>query len=220
LVIFSAGPGEGKSTTLNRLARLMAANGERILLVDSDLRRPTQHRLLGRPRQPGLSELLVGQGSLDEIVQHGVAPRLDFLPAGSVPGFTLGLVHAARLRELLSGLKGRYDKVFFDSPPIIGVSDASVLVSVADGAVLLIQHRRNPRAMVQRARQIVEERNTPLVGVVLNQVPSNAGEDYGYYTRNYDYYSESVRSGGGQPGRSADPSSRPDRIRLREDDRG
>ena len=222
LVILSAGPGEGKSTTLGRLARLMAGNGERILLIDSDLRRPTQHRLLGRSRQPGLSELLAAKADLGDVVQRDVAPGLDFIPAGWLPGFTLSLVHVVRLRELIAGLRGRYDKVLFDSPPIIGVSDASVLASVVDGAVLLIQHRRNPRAMVQRARQIVEERKTPLVGVVLNQVPPDAGEDYGYYTRNYDYYADRTRSGDSRRTTVSDPTSTvpADRLRLREDDRG
>jgi capsular exopolysaccharide synthesis family protein len=200
----------------------MAGNGERILLIDSDLRRPTQHRLLGRSRQPGLSELLAAKADLGDVVQKDVAPGLDFMPAGGLPGFTLSLVHVARLRELIAGLRGRYDKVLFDSPPIIGVSDASVLASVVDGAVLLIQHRRNPRAMVQRARQIVEERKTPLVGVVLNRVPPDAGEDYGYYTRNYDYYAARTRSGGSQRTPVSDSASPvpPDRLRLREDDRG
>lgn len=221
LVIFSAGPGEGKSTTLNRLARQMAAGGERVLLIDSDLRRPTQHRLLASRREPGLAELLGGQRSVEEVIQRGVAPNLDFLPAGGVPGFTLGLVHVARLRELLAVLRASHGKILFDSPPIIGVSDASVLVSVVDGAVLLIQHRRNPRAMVQRARQIVEERKTPLIGVVLNQVPANAGEDYGYYTRNYEYYSERAVSGGGRSSAApaAPEAAGKDRIRLREDER-
>lgn len=222
LVIFSAGPGEGKSTTLNRLARQMASTGERVLLIDSDLRRPTQHRLLGSRREPGLAELLSGQRTPEEVIQRGVAPNLDFLPAGGVPGFTLSLVHATRLRELMAALRTSHDKILFDSPPIIGVSDASVLVSVVDGAVLLIQHRRNPRTMVQRARQIVEERQTPLVGVVLNQVPANAGEDYGYYTRNYEYYSGRGKSDGAK--HAADSASGKktegkDRIRLREEDR-
>jgi len=188
LVLFSAGPGEGKSTTLHRLAALMAAGGERVVLIDSDLRRPTQHRLANCRKDPGLSELLLAQKSLDEVIQKNIAPGLDFIPSGGAAGFTLSLVYANRLRELIAALKGRYDKVVFDSPPIIGVSDASVLVSVVDGAVLLIQHRRNPQSMVLRAQQIVEERKTPLIGVVLNQVPANAGGDYGYYTHNYAYY--------------------------------
>jgi polysaccharide biosynthesis transport protein len=164
--------------------------------------------------------LLAGQRAPEDVIQRGVAPNLDFLPAGGVPGFTLGLVHAARLRELLATLRTTHDKILFDSPPIIGVSDASVLVSVVDGAVLLIQHRRNPRAMVQRARQIVEERQTPLVGVVLNQVPADAGEDYGYYTRNYEYYGSRERSGDGTRSPVGPVPDGKDRIRLREEDRG
>ncbi|HVS51340.1 MAG TPA: polysaccharide biosynthesis tyrosine autokinase [Opitutaceae bacterium] len=194
LVIFSAGPGEGKSTTLHRLARLMGASGERTILIDSDLRRPTQHRIAERAKEPGLTELLLAQKPLDEVIQRGISPGLDFIASGGASGFSLSLIYGNRLRELIATLRGRYDKIVFDSPPIIGVSDASVLVSAVDGAVLLIQHRRNPQSMVLRAQQIVEGLKTPLVGVVLNQVPANAGGDYGYYTHNYAYYSES--SGG------------------------
>lgn len=195
LVIFSAGPGEGKSTTLHRLAQLTAVAGERVVLIDSDLRRPSQHRLAEQPREPGLSEWLLGQQTLDAVVQKGIAPNLDFIPSGGVAGFTLGLLHLNRLRELVTTLRGRYDKIVFDSPPIIGVSDASVLASVVDGAVLLIQHRRNPQSMVLRAQQIVESLKTPLLGVVLTQVPANTGGDYGYYTSNYSYYSDGGKRG-------------------------
>jgi len=194
LVLFSAGPGEGKSTTLHHLVRLMAAAGERVILIDSDVRRPTQHHLAGRPREPGLSDYLLNRQPLDAVIQKGIAPNLDFIPSGGAPGFTLGLLHLSRLKDLIAALRGRYDKIVFDSPPIIGVSDASVLASAVDGAVLLIQHRRNPQSMVIRAQQIVEGLKTPLLGVVLNQVPHNSGEDYGYYTNNYSYYNE----GGGQ----------------------
>ena len=190
MVIFSAGPGEGKSTTLHRLARLMGASGERVILIDSDLRRPTQHRLAGSSREPGLSEVLRAQKSIDDVIQKGISPGLDFIPSGGAGGFTLSLIYGNRLREIIAELKGRYDRIVFDSPPIIGVSDASVLVSAVDGAVLLIQHRRNPQSMVLRAQQIVESLKTTLLGVVLNQVPLNAGGDYGYYTSNYTYYSE------------------------------
>jgi succinoglycan biosynthesis transport protein ExoP len=88
LVIFSAGPGEGKSTTLHRLARLMGESGERVVLIDSDLRRPTQHRLAGGRKDPGLSEVLVGGKSLDDVIQKNISPGLDFIPSGGVAGFT------------------------------------------------------------------------------------------------------------------------------------
>jgi polysaccharide biosynthesis transport protein len=222
LVIFSAGPGEGKSTTLHRLARLMGASGERVVLIDSDLRRPTQHRLAGRSKEPGLSELLLGQHTLEEVTQRAISPGLDFIPSGGTPGFTLSLIYGNRLREIIATLKARYDKIVFDSPPIIGVSDASVLVSAVDGAVLLIQHRRNPQSMVLRAQQIVESVKTPLIGVVLNQVPANAGGDYGYYTSNYAYYSDSTgakrRAHGSRPPHPTPGDSGKDRLILREPD--
>jgi Mrp family chromosome partitioning ATPase len=137
-----------------------------------------------------LSEVLLAQKSVDEVIQKSISPGLDFIPSGGAGGFALSLIYGKRLREIIAELKGRYDKIVFDSPPIIGVSDASVLASTVDAAILLLQHRRNPQSMVLRAQQIVESVKTTLLGVVLNQVPLSAGGDYGYYTNNYAYYSE------------------------------
>jgi len=214
LAVFSAGPGEGKSTTLYHLARFMAEAGERVLLIDSDLRRPTQHQLMGVPRQPGLSDLLAGAAGADAVIRKA-GENLDFIPSGGQSGYTLGLIHAERLKQLLKEWSGRYDRIIFDSPPIIGVSDSSVIASVVDGAILLIQHRRNPAAMVERARQILDNLKTRVLGVVLNQVPSDAGEDYGYYTSNYSYYSEGGRKGS-RRSRSGGKDDGEDRLELKE----
>ncbi len=210
LVLLSAGPGEGKSTTLHILARVMAAAGERVLLVDSDLRRPTQHRLAGTAKSPGLSDWLLAQAPLDAVIQRGLAPGLDFIPAGGGGHLSLGLLQAERLKGLITELQPRYDRILFDAPPVIGVSDTTALASVVEDVVLLVQHRRNPADMVLRAQQIVEAIRKPLLGVVLNQVPPRGGDDYGYYTRNYDYYSH---RGGHEPpaGRTA-PDRGPERI--------
>ena len=188
LVIFSAGPGEGKSTTLRQLALAMSAAGERVLLVDADVRRPTQHRLADCPRDPGLTDVLLGKVAWSDAVQRTTGAP-DFLPSGAPGNVTLSLLYANKLREFLTTAKQHYDRVLFDSPPIIGVSDSSVLASVADGTILLIQHRRNPESMVVRARQIIDGLKVPIIGVILNQVPTGTGEDYGYYTNNYSYYS-------------------------------
>ena len=188
LVIFSAGPGEGKSTTLRQLAFAMSAAGERVLLVDADVRRPTQHRLAECPRDPGLTDVLLGTVTWADAVQRKPGAP-DFLPSGAPGNVTLSLLYANKLRAFLSDAKQHYDRVLFDSPPIIGVSDSSVLASVADGTILLIQHRRNPESMVVRARQIIDGLKVPIIGVILNQVPTGTGEDYGYYTNNYSYYS-------------------------------
>jgi polysaccharide biosynthesis transport protein len=190
LVLVSAGPGEGKSTVVHRLVHTMAAAGERVLLVDSDVRRPVQHHLQGLPREPGFVDVLLNQAAADDVVRRAVAPGLDVITSGASGDFVLSLLYANRLREFIAQAKTRYDKIVFDSPPIIGVSDASVLASVVDAAVLLIQHRRNPQSMVLRARQIIDGLKTPVLGVVLNQVPTGSGDDYDYYTRNYAYYGE------------------------------
>lgn len=215
LSIFSAGPGEGKSTTLRQLALTMAAAGERVLLIDSDVRRPTQHRLASVEREGGLTDILLNKRTWPEAIKRQTG-GFDLITAGSSSGVTLSLLYANKLRELVAEFKGQYGKILFDSPPIIGVSDASVLASITDGSVLLIQHRRNPASMVLRARQITEGLNATVLGVVLNQVPASSGDDYGYYTRNYSYYTHDKAPSRGAA-KPAGPGARPDdRLDLTE----
>lgn len=216
LVVLSSGPGEGKSTTLRRLALAMASAGEKVLLIDSDVRRPTQHKLAELPREPGLTDVVLNKVVWTAAVQRDSTGLLDFIPAGSpANNVTLGLLYANKLRELVGEFKQRYDKVLFDSPPIIGVSDASVLASLADGIVLLVQHRRNPESMVQRAKQIIDNLKVPVIGVVLNQVPTGTGEDYGYYTNNYSYYTHEEK--GRRPSAKGDKADREvDRLEIQE----
>lgn len=216
LVMLSSGPGEGKSTTLRQLALCMAAAGERVLLIDSDVRRPTQHKLAGLPREPGLTDLVLNKATWTEVVRRDKSGLLDFIPAGAAANnVTLGLLYASKLRKLVAEFKDRYDKILFDSPPIIGVSDASVLASISDGILLLIQHRRNPESMVQRAKQIIDGLKVPVIGVVLNQVPTGTGEDYSYYTDNYSYYSHE-KAAAVPGGRGEGAARAPDRLEMRE----
>ena len=216
LVVLSSGPGEGKSTILRQLALCMAAAGERVLLIDSDVRRPTQHKLADLPREPGLTDIVLNKVAWTDAVKRDKSGLLDFIPAGAATNnVTLSLLYANKLRELVAEFKQRYDKILFDSPPVIGVSDASVLASIADGVVLLIQHRRNPESMVQRARQIIEGLKVPIIGVVLNQVPTGSGEDYGYYTNNYSYYTHEGAAPGQADGNTKNKRAT-DRLELRE----
>jgi succinoglycan biosynthesis transport protein ExoP len=213
LVVFSAGPAEGKSTTICRLAHMMGAYGERVLLIDGDLRRPAQHRLANCPKAPGLSDVLAGKCDIDAAIRKSVAPGLDLLTSGGMPGFTLSLLFAERFRELITSLRGKYDRILLDSPPIIGVSDSTLLAGAADGAILLIQHRRNPASMVLRAQQTIVGIKTPIVGAVLTQVPKGSGEDYGYYTQAYSYYSSDSK-GGGKRSSSSGKGSGGDSLNL------
>ena len=137
-------------------------------------------------------------------------------PVGSGKAGAVSGASSTGLRAIAS-LRGRYDKILFDSPPVIGVSDASVLLSAVDGAVLLIQYRRNPQSMVLRAQQIVAALKTPLFGVVLNQIPAHAGGDYGYYTHNYAYYSTGADAHRPAASRKESAGSGPgERLVLRE----
>ncbi len=218
LIMLSAGPGEGKSTTLQRLARAMAYAGEKVLLIDSDLRRPTQHQLMNVRKEPGLADVLQGKCAAGAAIQQGISPNLDFLPCGSVGAFSLTLLFSDRLKALIAELRPQYDRIIFDAPPIIGVSDASVLASVADDVLLLIQHRRNPQSMIVRAQQIIEGLGKTVTGIVLNRVPKNSSEDYGYYTRNYAYYSSRTgrRSDRSRSPASEEVESRAERISFNE----
>lgn len=191
VVVFqSSGPGEGKSTTLHNVAAIMALSGEKILVVDSDLRRPGQHDLLGLKRQPGLSDYLAGEASPEQILQQSAIDNLDFIASGRPSRMTLSVLNARKLMDLLRELASRYDRILLDSPPVIGVSDASVLASRADGVVLVLQHRRNPASMNLRARTILRNVDAHVLGVVLNQVPGGGDEDYSYYTANYGAYGD------------------------------
>ncbi|MDP0500466.1 MAG: polysaccharide biosynthesis tyrosine autokinase [Verrucomicrobiota bacterium JB022] len=181
LLVQSAGAGEGKSTVLRNLAACAALAGERVLVIDSDLRRPTQHQLLQTPNQPGLVDYLLGQQPAEALVQATHVPGLDLIPAGSGALHSLTLLHREKLQQLLDGLRGRYAHIFLDSPPVLGVSDASVLQLLADGVLLIVQYGRLPQPTVARAARSVQQRAKAVAGVVFNQVPESQTAAYGYY---------------------------------------
>lgn len=189
ITIVSGGAGEGKSTTLFNLGTIFAQNGDRVLIVDSDLRRPSIHKILGVSNSIGLTNFLLGKNELEEVIQTTPQPSMDVLPSGKLPSSSLGILNSPRMKELVQELKKRYDYVFFDSPPIMGVSDASILASLVDISVQVIQYRKYPQAMTIRAKQMVEKIGKNLVGIVLNNINMSQDSDYYYYSGYYyDYY--------------------------------
>jgi succinoglycan biosynthesis transport protein ExoP len=191
ITVVSGGAGEGKSTTIFNLATIFAQNGHRVLLVDSDLRRPSLHKLLNVSNSMGLTNYLLKQNTMDEVIQTTPTPLLNFLPSGKLPSSSLGILNSAQMREFIRQAKERYDFVFFDSPPIMGVSDASILASEVDMALLVIQYRKYPQVMTIRAKQMVEKVGGNLLGVVLNNINISQDSYYYYYSGYYyDYYSK------------------------------
>lgn len=211
VAIVSAGAGEGKSTTVFNLAAVFAQSGQRILMVDSDLRRPTLHKMLKVTNNIGLTNYLLKQNTLEEVIQTSSLPTLDFLASGKLPSSSLGILSSAQMKDLISELKQRYDFVFFDSPPIMGVSDASILASEVDMTLQVIQYRRYPQPMNIRAKQLIEKVGGNLVGIVLNNINMSQDESYYYYSGYYhDYYYRSEET---EPAARADASSE-DKTKL------
>ncbi len=187
LCFTSGGAGEGKSLTLFNLAQVCAQTGKRILVIDSDMRRPTQHKMFKVPNRLGLADVLLEKADVDDVILKNVLPNEDFIPSGKLPSVSHGVLNAKNLRDILAQVKGEYDYIFFDSPPIMGVSDASILSSEVDGVLLVVQHRSYPKAVSARAKAMVENVGGNLLGVVLNNL--NVTRDYYYYYNSYYNYS-------------------------------
>ena len=189
IVVVSAGAGEGKSTTTINLATVFAQAGNRVLIVDSDLRRPTLHKLFKVTNNLGLTNYLLKQNTVPEVVQTTQVPNLDFMASGKLPNTSMGILGSAQMKEMIAELKQRYDFIFFDSPPILGVSDASILASEVDLVMQVIQYRRYPQPMTIRAKQMIEKVGGNFVGMVLNNINMSQDEGYYYYSGYYhDYY--------------------------------
>lgn len=203
ITVVSGGAGEGKSTTVLNLATMFAQNGNRVLLVDSDLRRPSLHKRLNLSNSIGLTNYLLGTNKLEEVIQTTVQPKLDFLPSGRLPSSALGILNSPQMKDFMKEVKNRYDFVFFDAPPIMGVSDATVLASGADLCLLVIQYRKYPQSLAIRSRQMVEKVGGRLIGVVLNNINLASDASYYYYS-GYNYHSNNNADDDAKPTGKAD----------------
>jgi succinoglycan biosynthesis transport protein ExoP len=186
--VVSGGPGEGKSTTIANLAFISAQGGYSTLIVDADLRRPAQHQLWDLPNKIGLTNYLTTEIPLADVLLPTSVENLSLLPSGVLPSDAVGILNSQRMSDLIAELKTRYDIVFVDSPPMLGVSDASVLASEVDQTIIVVQHRRFPRAMLTRVKQAILGVGGSVLGVVLNNVDLKHDQNYYYYTNYYDYY--------------------------------
>ena len=184
----SGGPGEGKSTTLCNLAFTCAQGGYSVLIVDADLRRPTQHKLFEINNNIGLTNYLTTNIPLDDVILPTQVENLSLMPSGILPADAVGILNSQRMSDMIAELKTRYDIIFFDSPPILGVSDGAVLASEVDQSIIIVQHRRFPRAMLLRVKQAIQNVGGTVLGVVLNNVDLRHDPNYAYYTSYYEYY--------------------------------
>lgn len=170
ILITSSLPGEGKSTTALSLGHMMARDGQRTLLIDCDLRRPTLHKLSGANAGPGLVDLLLGRCDLSEIVQVNQESGLEIITAGNLPSVPPNLLASQRFQQLLKHMRQQYDIVLLDSAPVLAIADTRVLSSVADKTVFVVRWASTSRKVVAAALEQLQRAGCDLAGVVLTQV--------------------------------------------------
>lgn len=189
ITITSCQPAEGKSTVAVNMAAVLAQGGKRVALVDTDMRRPSVYKRLGIEGGKGLSEVLTGHYSLDQATHtHPTLTSLDVIPSGTVPPLPADLLASDAMTELVQQLRGRYDYVIFDTPPILSVTDPAIVAAQSDGIVLVIRQGFCTRGMLARTAATLRDLEVKVYGFVLNGVDASLPEYYGYlgyYTYEY-----------------------------------
>lgn len=182
IMVTSALPQEGKSTTSINCAVVLAQKGVRVLLIDADLRRPSIHKTLGLGPRSGLSNVLTGSATLEQaITQPQILPNLSVLPAGTPPPNPAELLASTNMRDVLMQLREKYDHIVLDTPPTLSVTDAVVLSPRADAIVLVIRSGHTTKQALRRSRDILMQVNAKVSGVLLNAVDLSSPDYYYYY---------------------------------------
>jgi succinoglycan biosynthesis transport protein ExoP len=195
IMITSALPQEGKTTTSINCAVVLAQKGIRVLLIDADLRRPSIHKTLGMGPRSGLSNVLTGSATLQQtITRSSILPNLSVLPAGTPPPNPAELLASTNMRDVLEELRGQYDHIVVDTPPTLSVTDAVVLSPRADAIVLVIRSGQTTKQALRRSRDILAQVNAKVSGVLLNAVDLSS-PDYYYYYEYQGKYSRYYRDG-------------------------
>jgi len=194
ILVTSTGPQEGKTTTAISLAITMGGFGNRVLLIDADMRRPRVHRAFGLPNTVGLSSLILGEIGAGQAIQPSGVPNLDVLQCGPIPPNPAELLHTAAFRRILEEVATRYDRVILDSPPVGVVADAVVVSTLVDGALVVLRAGTTSRDLAAQGVKQLRDVNARVFGAVLNGLDLD-DQKYGKYTYYYrhGYYGEGER---------------------------
>ncbi|GGF98588.1 CpsD/CapB family tyrosine-protein kinase [Paenibacillus abyssi] len=184
LMVTSASPHEGKTTTVNNLAVAYAQSEKSVLLIDADLRKPTAHHSFRLSNRVGVTSILSGQKRIIEAIQDTRIPNLKVMTAGPIPPNPSELLGSKRMDGLLQELREMYDIVLVDTPPVLAVSDAQIVSTRCDGVLLVINSKRVKRQFAVKARDALLFVKARIVGVALNQVPTNEAYPYYEYSSN------------------------------------
>ena len=181
IMVTSSGPREGKSHTVANLAVSMAQSGKSVLIIDADLRNPTQHKLFGLDNEEGLSVSLVQDQDYRKYIWETAVPGVMVLPAGPVPPNPAELVGSKRMKRLIEEVSEQFDIVLIDTPPVIAVTDAAILAQEVDGVILVLASGEVNKGYAQKAKDQLDKLGVKILGAVLNKVDLNTHEYYYYY---------------------------------------
>jgi capsular exopolysaccharide synthesis family protein len=187
IAITSPSPGDGKSTVASNLAIAMAQADQRVLLIDADMRKPTQHTIFEVGMERGLSSVLSERRPIAEAIVPSCVESLDLLPCGPLPSNPVELLNNGFFADLLDMLKERYDKIIIDSPPVMPVADARVIAAISDSTLLVLRAERSGRRLSVGARNELWRVRAKRLGVTVNGVPSRKQGSYGYGDGDYGY---------------------------------
>ena len=182
LLVTSSNPGEGKTTTAANLAFAMAMDGKRVILVDTDLRRPSLHKLMNLPAGPGLTDVLLGHTQLEP---HVLMPGLSVITAGSTPPNPSELLNSRTFRNLVEKLTEQADIVIFDSPPVLVAADAPILASQMDGTILVVETGETKKAAARETSRLLQQARANVLGIAFNKMRARDGGYYYYYQYQY-----------------------------------
>lgn len=197
IVVTSSGPYEGKTTTIANLAVTFAQMGSRVLLIDSDLRKPRVHKIFGVSNKNGLTNFLALHGNYSDYVIKCDVANLDILTCGAIPPNPSELLTSNAMKDFVKKAAEDYDIVFLDAPPVGNVTDAAIISTFTDGTILVASSGTVEIEAIKRAKELLSKVNANIIGVVLNKLDKNSKGNYYYY---YQYYYG--EDGQGNPHRS------------------
>jgi capsular exopolysaccharide synthesis family protein len=197
IVITSAGPGEGKSVVASNLSVALAQAGQRVLLIDADMRRPRVHEIFGGEQEPGLSNVLAGNAKTSEAIRKSKTAGLWLMPAGHIPPNPAELLGSRRYSDFIASLSAHFDWVLLDTPPVMVVADSSIVANQSSGVVFVVRADHTSRHAVRAAVEQLEAANAHLIGSVLNSVDLVRNPYYysAYYRKEYSRYYVSAGAG-------------------------
>ena len=187
IAITSPNPAEGKTTTAINTSIALSQTGARVLIIDADLRKPRLHKIFNHENGLGLSNFLSGNGTLGCIIKKSEVPNLFYIPSGPIPPNPSELLGSNLFKSMMQALGAQFDHIMVDSPPVLGFADAIILSTSVDGVILTVIGGKTPRETLQRAKEVLQQVNTKILGVVINRVDIRRS-DYGYYYYRYHSY--------------------------------